>query len=366
MRAVLCRLLLLVGLGAVDAQAQVLRGRVVAAGDSRPIPGALVELQDSVGRPVQRALTSPTGTFRFLAGRSGAFRVRAAAIGFSIHPVALVTMTGGDTQLPDFRMEATIAILPDLVAAGKRRLCGPEILDDPLLGRLLEGARASLTLMEQSLGVGTRYTIEEIRTQTLTKYDPPRVTQDTTRGVLNQWPLESVNPLVLREDGFGRVLEPLEGEGRVYYGPDLRVLFADWFLEGHCFGFDTKARDTEAGMIRVRYEPRRTTRLVDIAGELLIDGTTLSLHELTFEHRHLPSHIPSGAAGAGGLVGFARLESGGWLPVRWQIYGPIESVPTPMRSGRAGSAAPARPASTVSRPVILGSVTLVGRVVGAP
>ncbi len=133
MRAVLCRLLLLVGLGAVDAQAQVLRGRVVAAGDARPIPGALVELQDSVGRPVQRALTSPTGTFRFLAGRSGAFRVRAAAIGFSIHPVALVTMTGGDMQLPDFRMEAAIAILPDLVAAGKRRLCGLEILDDPLL-----------------------------------------------------------------------------------------------------------------------------------------------------------------------------------------------------------------------------------------
>jgi hypothetical protein len=348
------------GLVAVDAQAQALRGRVVTASDARPIPGALVELQDSVGRPMQRVLSTASGAFRLLPGRQGAFRVRVAAIGYSVHPVALVTMTGGDAQLEDFRMEATIAILPDLVAAGKRRLCGREILDDPLLGRLLEGARASLTLMEQSLGLGTRYTIEEIRTQTLTKFEPPQVTRDTTRGVLNQWPLESVNPLVLRDGGFGRLLEPQEGEGRVYYGPDLRVLFADWFLEGHCFGFDTKARDTEAGMIRVRYEPRRTTRLVDIAGELLIDATTLSLRELTFEHRHLPSHIPFGAAG--GLVGFAQLEAGGWLPVRWAIYGPIESVSPPIRSGQGGSAA--RPASTVSRPVILGGVTLVGRVVG--
>ena len=364
MRAVLCRLFLLVGLGAVDVQAQVLRGRVVAAGDAVPITGALVELQDSIGQPMQRALTSAGGTFRFLPGRSGAFRVRVAAIGFAIHPIASIAATGGDVLLPNFRLEAVVAILPDLVAAGKRRLCGREIVDDPLLGRLLEGARTSLALMEQNIGLGTRYTVEEVRTRTITAVKPPRTNADTTRGELTKWPIESINPALLREEGFARLLPLEEGKGRVYYGPDVQVLFADWFLDSHCFAFDAKPREGEQGMIRLTYEPKSKSKLVDIAGELLIDPATLSLREFTFVHRNLPGHIKQGAAG--GMVGFANLEAGGWLPVRWEIYGPVESSQVPTRvvsvtrfsAGRVTSPPPLSP-----RPVVTGHVRLVGRVV---
>jgi hypothetical protein len=359
----LCGLFLLMGLGAVNAQAQVLRGRVVAAGDARPIPGALVELQDSVGRPLQRALTTTSGTFRFVPGRSGAYRVRVAAIGYTIHPVASITIAGGDAQLPDFQLEAAVAILPDLVAAGKRRMCGLEILDDPLFGRLLEGAKASLAVMEQGIGLGTTYAVEEVRTRTLTNVKPPRNTADTTRGELTKWPLESVNPALLRAEGFARLLAPEEGKGRVYYGPDLRVLFADWFLESHCFAFDAKPREGDTRLVRLTYEPKSKGKLVDVAGDLLIDATTLSLRELTFVHRHLPGHIKSGAAG--GMVAFANLEDGGWLPVRWRIYGPVESSVTEVRVTRSVSLGARRQSIQMPpRVSVTGSVELVGRVLG--
>jgi hypothetical protein len=364
MREVSLLALLLLGLGAVDAQAQALRGRVVVAGDARPISGALVELQDSVGRPLQRALSTASGTFRFLPGRHGTFRVRVAAIGYTIHPVASITIAEGDAQLPDFRLEATVAILPDLVAAGKRRMCGLEILEDPLLGRLLEGARASLAVMEQGIGLGTTFTVEEVRTRTLTNVKPARIFADTTRGELTKWPLESVNPDLLRIAGFARVLTPEEGQGRVYYGPDLRVLFADWFLESHCFAFEAKPRDGDAGLVRVTYEPRSKGKLVDVAGDLLIDATTLSLRELTFVHRHLPGHIKNGAAG--GMVAFANLEAGGWLPVRWRIYGPVESSTREVRVARSVTLGARRQAIQMpARASVTGSVELVGRVLGA-
>ena len=352
-----------------DLAAQVLRGRVVAADRSLPIPGALVELQDSVGRPVQRALTTPSGTYRFLPGSLGRFRVRVAAIGYAIRPTELVTLHGEELVLPDFRLAAAIAILPDLVVAGKRRMCGREILDDPLLGRLLEGAKASLALMEQSIGLSTRFTVEEVRTRELTAVKPTRTTADTTVGELTKWPLESVEPELLRAEGFARMLDSTEGRGRVYYGPDLRVLFADWFLDSHCFAFNVKERDDSEGLIRVTYAPKGKSKLVDVGGELLIDATTLSLREFTFVHRNLPGHIKEGAAG--GMVGFARLEAGGWLPVRWEIYGPVESARVAVRTTRVvrmGGGRPKGPPppNLAPRPTVLGSVRLVGRVMEGP
>jgi hypothetical protein len=349
-----------------DLPAQVLRGRVVTAERATPIPGALVELQDSVGRPMQRALTSPSGTYRFVPGGQGRYRVRVAAIGYAIHPVTLITHGTEESVVPDFRLEATIAILPDLVAAGKRRMCGREILEDPLLGRLLEGAKASLALMEQSIGLGTRFSVEEIRTRTITAARRPEIIADTLMGELTKWPLESVRPEVLQREGFARILDPSEGSGRVYYGPDLRVLFADWFLDSHCYAFEVNARDDQDDLIRVKYEPKEKSALVDVAGELMIDPTTLSLREFTFVHRNLPRHIKEGTVG--GMVGFARLESGGWLPVRWEMYGPVEAALAGTRTTRVVRMGASRGLGTpmagrAIQPTVLGKVRLIGRVV---
>ena len=119
----------------------------------------------------------------------------------------------------------------------------------------------------------------------------------------------------------------------MYHGPDLRVLFADWFLDAHCFSFDLNDKDEAAGIIRVKYEPKGKSKLVDVSGELVLDATNMALREFTFVHRNLPSHIKEGKAG--GMIAFARLESGAWLPVRWEIFAPIESNFVTFQGGRS-------------------------------
>ena len=362
----LLRLLVLIVLGLPSlGHAQAIRGRVVDAVQGLPVAGALVELQDSTGRALQRGLASPTGGYRFVVPGPAAYRIRITAIGFTLRPVEMVRVSDADVAVPDLRLEPAATILPDVVAAGKRRACGREILDDPLLGRLLEGGRASLTLIEATLGLGTRFTVQEVVSRTMDLSRGKTVRADTSRRELAAWPLQSVDPEILRHEGFSRPLTPEEGRGRVYHGPDLRVLFADWFLDAHCYSFNLNDKDEAAGIIRVKYEPKGKSKLVDVSGELVLDATNMALREFTFVHRNLPSHIKEGKAG--GMIAFARLESGAWLPVRWEIFAPIESNFVTFQGGRSitigGNRAP--PPRPIGRPIVNGSVRLTGALLDA-
>lgn len=351
--------LLAVGLPSLGG-AQAIRGRVIDALQGLPVAGALVELQDSAGRALQRGLSSPSGTFRFVVPAPAPYRIWIAAIGYVLRPVENVRVTEADAIVPDLRLDPAATILPDVIAAGKRRACGREILDDPLLGRLLEGGRASLTLIEATLGLGARFTVQEVVTRTLDLSRGKAVRADTSRRELAAWPLQSIDPEVLRYEGFSRLLTPEEGRGRVYNGPDLRVLFADWFLDSHCFSFNLNDKDEAAGIIRVKYEPKSKSKLVDVSGELVIDAANTALREFSFVHRNLPSHIKEGKAG--GMIAFARLEGGAWLPVRWEIFAPIESNVVAFQGGRSivigGNRAP--PPSPIGRPIVNGSMQLTG------
>lgn len=356
--------LLVLGLPSV-ARAQAVRGRIIDALQSLPVAGALVELQDSVGRSLQRGLSSPSGAFRFVTPGPATYRIRVAAIGYTQRPVDVIQLGAADAVLPDLRISPAATILPDVVAAGKRRVCGREILDDPLLGRLLEGGRASLTLIEATLGLGAAFTVQEIRTRTLELSRGKSVRADTARRELVAWPLQSDDPELLRQVGFSRLRTPEEGGGRLYNGPDLRVLFADWFLDTHCFSVVPNAKDEAAGIIRVKYEPKGKSKLVDVSGELVIDAANTALREFSFTHRNLPSHIKEGKAG--GSIAFARLEGGAWLPVRWEIFAPIESASVSLPGGRSvfiGGGRGAAPRPTV-RPIVTGTMQLVGTLLEA-
>lgn len=358
-------LVLLALLQPLGAQAQAIRGRVVDRISGGPIAGALIELQDGSGRVLQRGLSTPTGSFSFVPPGAGDFRIRAAAIGYSIRPPERATIHDADLALGDLWLEPAARILPDIVAAGKRRACGRELLDDPILGRLLEGARTSLTLIEATLALAPRFAVEEVRTTSVLTRRGPVVRADTALRILAEWPITGADPEVLRRDGFARLLAPKEGEGRIWYGPDLAVLFSDWFLESHCYSLQGNKKDEAAGVIRVRYEPGEKSKLVDLSGELVIDAVTLALREFTFTHRNLPSHIKGGLAG--GMIAFARLGAGAWLPVRWQIFAPIESAPPAGKASRTVvlSVKGASPRFTQPRSVT-GRVELTGRVINVP
>lgn len=366
MPTVRCALLLLPLMAPVDTlAAQLVRGRVLDAVGSTPIVGALVELQDSTGQVLQRDLTSPSGTFRFTASANGNYRVRAAAIGYSVTPPAVVALSMTDAVVHDFHLSPAVAILSDVVvAASKRRICGLGILDDPVFGRVFEGARTSLTVMETGIRSSTHaFPVELVRTTTVNTTKRPIVRADTTPAKFSKWPVESLDPELLRLGGFARMLDAGQGTGREYYGPDLRVLFAEWFLEGHCYTFAPAKKEMDDGMVRITFEPKGKSARVDLAGELLIDPTTLALRALRYEHRNLPSHIKVGTAG--GEMQFAQIESGAWMPTFWRIHAPIEVAVRGGSPSRVTFVGPLPPRGSMTRPAlqraVAGSVELSGR-----
>jgi hypothetical protein len=120
---------------------------------------------------------------------------------------------------------------------------------------------------------------------------------------------------------FGVPEELAPEHGPVYYGPDARVLFADWFLEGHCFSVAEDSADPGGRALLVRFTPRRSPRDVDISGTLRLNRETLQLRSLTFRYTGLGRWMPPDSAG--GELSFRRLRTGVLIIDRWSIRAPI-------------------------------------------
>ena len=103
--------------------------------------------------------------------------------------------------------------------------------------------------------------------------------------------------------------------GPVYYGPDARVLFSDWFLADNCFRVEE-----EAGLLEVKFAPERRGDQATIEGRLSIDRGSMELRRLEFEYVGLPRWVPKGKAG--GFVELRRLRDGAWVPRAWQLRAP--------------------------------------------
>ncbi len=304
---------------------QTVRGRVVDATTGRPLIGALIDLRDGSGRVLQSTLTPASGIFVLTAPAPGTYLYRAAAIGYSPRGPLIVNVSAGGVTVGDVALAATAMRLPDLLAVSRGRYCGKKSLSDETFGRLLESAHSALDIIAATIrSRELRFTVTEIRTRTLYGAMGGITTADTTTLPLLAWPVQSIDPDSLRQFGFSREVRPGDPDTRVYYGPDPRVLFADWFLDGHCFSLARfKAGDDT---LHVRFVPVRKSRLVDISGELLLDAHHLSLLQFTFTHENLPNWVTPN--GAGGDMRFVALPSGLWMVATWEIWAPIEGLPT--------------------------------------
>ena len=302
--------------------AQSVRGRAVDQESHAVIAGALVELRDSVDRPVARMLTSPTGAFLFFLGRSGRFAIRVAAIGYLPSQPVPISVSGAGVTAPDIALSRAVFTLPDLVTAAKSRACGLLELRHGTFGDVLESAHNALNIVDAAFDARTlRFAVQLIRTTT---FSGPggRSFADTSSTSIASWPIQSTDLDSLRTIGFAREPTGDEPRGLIYYGPDARVLFADWFLDSHCFTLKIDHSSAAADSVRMHFEPRHTPTLVDISGDLVFDRATMSLRRLEFTHVNLPRGFPAGVAG--GMVEFDRWPSGLWLPTGWALWGPIE------------------------------------------
>ena len=298
------------------APAQVVRGRVVEESGA-PVARALVELRRLDGTVAARGSSAASGSYVLLAPDEGSYRLRIAAIGYAPHTSAPFVVAAQGASHPDVRLARVAVTLAELQVLERSR-CGSGG-GGAVLARLLDGARTSLDVMQATLAADSGFAVRLVRRTALATRRDSLVTADTSAAEMVRWPIESVDPDSIREVGF-MVVGPVEGgRGYHWFGPDVRVLFADWFLANHCFR--VAPRDAADSTITVEFTPERFTRRVDIAGTLVLDATSLALHRLTFEHRHLPNGLRQGSAG--GAIQVAERPDGVWLPVEWRIFAPI-------------------------------------------
>lgn len=308
------------GMVARYAAAQSVQGRAVTLQGGVEIPGALIALLDSTGREVARAATSPSGGFVLTAPAPGRYTLAVRQIGrqeWRSPPYAL----GAGSYPVTLRVEAPAFELPTITVEARRSRCGAGPGDEDVLSRLLREASLALELAqatERSVGF-TVSTYER-------RLSPDLHTLDSTGTSLPgvaRWPIQSAPPESLRVWGFvrqpppGRTARDRESpEGPIYYGPDTRVLFTDWFLASHCFRVET----ADGGRLALRFEPERDER-GGIAGRLLLDRKSLELTRVEFEYVGLPRWVPRHTAG--GAVDLRRLPSGAWVPYAWRLMAPL-------------------------------------------
>ncbi len=307
------------------ASAQVATGHVIDAATRAPIVGALVELQDIAGRSLQRVLTTPSGAFKLIAPAPGLYRYRVAAIGRIPPAVVSIDMPPGTTLLGVVALPPVAVVLPEILIIAHEKFCGDDVRRDGTFGRLIQNVQAALDMIDATIqGSQIRFETKVVSLGMIGMQQDSTITETpVVKRVM--WPVASIDPESLRVVGFA---EDLPGNGsvdRVFHGPDPRVLFADWFLQGHCFAIDPKHTDSQS--TRIRFFPREKGKLVDISGSFDLDAHTMLLTRLTFQHENLPYWLPAGSAG--GEINFLRLASGLWITTDWMMWAPIEMQPVP-------------------------------------
>ncbi len=321
--------MLLLGLllgGVTTLPAQLVRGQVTVAATGAPLGGALVALADSGGTVVARTLSSASGQYAVFAPRAGTWELRVAAIGFTPERQSGIEV-GAVATVRDIALMERPFELPEILAVTSGDQCRVDPASGPVVERLLAEATTALGLVEATIASRRLEFVTESWRVRLGTTIGDSARQATVSQARASWPIASADEDLLREGGFvhdAGNLSPATGytedSGPIYYGPDLQVLAAPWFVGSHCFDLAGAAGDS----LTVRFTPRTRTAHVDIAGTLVLDRESLTLRRLTFEYVGLPRWVPS--RGAGGEVTFERLPDGLWVTRNWRLRAPIQEL----------------------------------------
>lgn len=319
------------------------------------LSGALVEVRSAQDSVLSRVSTRPDGTFQVMVPEGMSITLRVVAIGYRPARSVLLSVAAGGRETVALRLEPAAVSLDPILVRGERGTCRGAVLDQATLSRLVEQLDLATTVMQAGFTRrGLTFRTEWVIREALRADGDSAVWADTTQGVLAAWPAESALHHELREHGFARALTGGEGEGMIFHGPDLSVIWSEWFLSSYCFGADPSAVSADADeTLRVRFEPAGRPRRAEIEGTLEFSRADLTLRRITFQHVGLPSRFPRGSSG--GEIEFASAAGGLWYPSSWRLWAPLELEMAPQRPSilRPGAAGPRRP--------LLGEVKVVGR-----
>jgi hypothetical protein len=318
---------ILLSLLSAPLSAQEWSGRIHASTDSSSVAGALVILLDSLGREVKRTLSTPSGGFGFTLPSPGGYQLRILRIGYAAWMSPLNRFAQGERKESRLTIEDRVIQLAAIEVTAARSRCGVRPGEGDIIASLLNEAEKALAITDQTIRQGT------LRFRTETYLSRPTADgaigerETATSSGQAMWPVASAPPDTLAKYGF--VHEPARDPselqpvpGPVYFGPDARVLFADWFLDAHCFSVLAN-RDSTANVV-VEFVPSRRGARRDIRGRLTLDRRSLELRTLQFWYTGLGRWVT--ADSAGGSMSFRKLASGAWIIDRWVLRAPIPLV----------------------------------------
>jgi hypothetical protein len=317
-------------LGALPLAAQQVRGRLVLQSDGSPVSEALVLLLDQERKEVARTASTASGGFLLTAPLPGSYWVRVQRIGFHAWETNAPVLEAGATWTPTLPVPDEPYSLPELTAYGGKSLCGVAAGSADVMARLLESAQTALGLAEAgATGQGRKFRIQTWR-QTVR---PDGTSLDSAPTIvprqMSGWPIRSADPDSLRNWGFERGSWPAPRDvvpgpdvGPVFYGPDARVLFTQWFLDAHCFSI-AKPRFKGDSTLVVRFKPAKQAGRAALAGRFEYDLRSVELRTLVFAFVRQPYWVPEGV---GGAMRFVRLADGAWLPAWWRMRAPVPAA----------------------------------------
>jgi hypothetical protein len=310
------------------SEAQEVSGRIQSSTDSSSVAGALVVLVDSLGREVTRTMSTPSGRFSLKADGPGRFHVRVIRIGFASWMSPPVLLAVNQLRETRFMLEDRVIKLAEIEVLAARSRCGVRVGDGDVIANLLLEAEKALAITEQTIRAGNLRFRTETYLSRPSQEGGDAEPETATSSAQAKWPVLSAPPESLAVWGFvheprrreATDLEEPSGTGPVYFAPDARVLFADWFLDEHCFSVNPGAADSISQVV-VEFTPVPRPGRRDIRGRLVLDRRTLELRTLEFWYTGLGRWVKGDSAG--GRMSFRRLGSGAWIIDRWVIRAPI-------------------------------------------
>jgi hypothetical protein len=317
--------------GAAPAVAQQVRGRLMLASDSSAVSDALVLLLDRQRSEVARTASTASGGFLLVAPAPGTYWLRVQRIGFQAWETNSPELASGDSWTPALYVPDVPYALPELLAYGGKSLCGVAMGNADVMARLLETAQTALGLAEAGVTAdGRKFKVQTWRETVRSDGTPLDSAPTLAPRQMSGWPIQSADPDSLRAWGFERGtwpdprhVVPGPNVGPVFYGPDARVLFTDWFLDSHCFTV-AKPRSKGDSLLIVRFKPAKGAGRAALEGRYEFDLGSLELRSLVFEFVKQPDWVPE--HGAGGAMRFVRLADGAWLPASWLMRAPVPAA----------------------------------------
>lgn len=307
--------------------AQRISGRVLEAGSSAPVPGAVVSLVDSAGRTVARTVSQGDGRYSLPADEHAA-AVGAMRIGYRPARTALRSAAADTNMLIDFSLDRVPAIL-ETVAVHDQTLC-PAVASGPAAFALWEQARSALDaeVVSRDVNPATVRTVSYVqRMDGRGTHVQEQVTGDSTF-VASRALVSARTAREFADRGY-RDIAP-DSVLMTYYAPDAQVLLDSTFLHDHCLSVRESLDHPDD--IGIAFDPARNVgSRVDVAGVLWLNRARPALHTLEFRYTNLtPAEI---RAKAGGELSFTEMPNGITMISHWRLHTPIRNIRT-TRVGR--------------------------------